>query len=176
MRRGGLIFLVLMLFPISGFCGEGFSFKGIRTGDDYESLATKFGKCTGGKNPFYTTDECLVGKDTIAGVPATILLEFYGGKLAWISVHFNSDDFSTIFSALRSKYGNGKIKENFLQNRMGATFKNIIVTWENQKDEMSLEKYAGDFNSSKFKIMSHSAKKEFERRFNEDRKKKIKDL
>jgi hypothetical protein len=111
-------------------------------------------------------------RETIAGVPIRVLaLYYYSGKLETISIAFDEKYFSQVAPALSEKYGQGTVRSETLQNRMGATFENRILSWRRGQATLEVKRYSGKFDTSAVMYRSDFALQEFARR----RKTSVKD-
>lgn len=111
-------------------------------------------------------------RETIAGVPIRVLaLYYYSGKLETISIAFDEKYFSQIVPALSEKYGHGTVRLETLQNRMGATFENRILSWRRGQATLEAKRYSGKLDTSSVMYRSDFALQEFARR----RKASVKD-
>lgn len=111
-------------------------------------------------------------RETIAGVPVRVLaLYYYSGKLETISIAFDEKYFSQVAPALSEKYGQGTVRSETLQNRMGATFENRILSWRRGQATLEAKRYSGKLDTSSVMYRSDFALQEFARR----RKTSVKD-
>lgn len=111
-------------------------------------------------------------RETIAGVPIRVLaLYYYSGKLETISIAFDEKYFSQVAPALSEKYGQGTVRLEALQNRMGATFENRILSWRRGQTTLEAKRYSGKLDTSSVMYRSDFALQEFARR----RKTSVKD-
>jgi hypothetical protein len=110
-----------------------------------------------------TGDETI--NETIAGEPVTFLALFYTKrKLGQIIITFKPESFSKVAEALTVKYGEGKTRTELIQNQLGATFKNQIITWRKQNAIIEIELYYGKLDRSAVKFIADFAVEEFEKR------------
>lgn len=104
-------------------------------------------------------------RETIAGVPIRVLaLYYYSGKLETISIAFDEKYFSQVAPALSEKYGQGTVRLETLQNRMGATFENRILSWRRGQATLEAKRYSGKLDTSSVMYRSDFALQEFARR------------
>ena len=116
-------------------------------------------------------------KETIAGAPIRVLaLYYYSGKLESISIAFDEKHFSQVAAALAEKYGQGNMKSETLQNRMGATFENRILSWRRGEATLEAKRYSGKIDTSSVMYGSDFALQEFTRRRKTSVKDSTKDL
>jgi hypothetical protein len=122
---------------------------------------------------------------TIATVPARIDYFFMRSRtnakddprLYHIWVQFEVSGYSTVGDALIEKYGEPKtVEKSALQNRMGATFENVVSTWEFEHDSIVLTKFNGDVETSLLEFRDKARIVEFAERLKESSKKKADDL
>jgi hypothetical protein len=116
-------------------------------------------------------------RETIAGVPVRLLLlYYYSGKLETISIAIDEKYFSQVLAALSEKHGPGSVKSETLQNRMGATFENRIVSWRRGEATLDVKRYSGKIDTSSVMYRSDFALQEFARRRKGSVKNNSKDL
>lgn len=104
-------------------------------------------------------------KETIADVPIKVFsLNFFDEILHSISLSFDQKNFSQVLTALTVKYGEPKTKIENIQNRMGATFENIISFWNKQDATITAKRFSFDLENSIVLFQSNFALKESARR------------
>lgn len=148
---------LLMLLLISG-SAFGFDFKGIELGStsSYEAVGnTLLIQC---RDDASGSVSC-IGDTTIVGRPAKAYVSLNSEKIVEnISVKFSPDSFENISSSLIKKFGKAKVKESVISNSMGASFKQVSMTWVNKKGYMTLDKYSGNISEgSLFMITNEKA-------------------
>ncbi len=122
---------------------------------------------------------------TIGTVPARITYYFMRSRtdakddprLYLIWCNFKASEYSTIRDALIVKYGEAKTEaKSAVKNRMGATFENVVSTWEFEQDSIVLTKFNGDLNTSLLLFRDTLRFVEYGKRLKESRKKDADDL
>lgn len=119
---------------------------------------------------------CFAINETIAGAPARAILLFYGDKLALVSVSFDADEFRRVKRALMEKYGPGKSELSVVQNRVGVSFENETVIWQNPAASMKLTMRDRKVDEARLELTSKDSLAEFKRRAIEANKKNASDL
>lgn len=157
-----------------------FEFKGIALGSDISVLEnTSRFECRDPKNPI-ADRICSLRygeRETIAGVPVEVLLlYFYDGKLQTISISFDAKNFTQVADALKEKYGEGSLKTEEIQNRMGATFENRIVSWRSPGATLEAKRISGKIDRSSVLFRTDFALEEFAKRRGASVKQQAKDL
>lgn len=116
--------------------------------------------------------------ETIGGAPIErFIIRIYAGKVEAIDLKVKVRDFATVRQALSDKYGPGKVKEDTVQNRMGAKFENVEVTWDTPNgDRIRIEQRGRKLDESSISYNTAAGMKEFERRHESARKTKSGDL
>jgi hypothetical protein len=79
---------------------------------------------------------------SIGDIAVTNIFWFEDGKLAHVSLTFDSEDYDYLCGVFIEKYGpprNRAVKQ--LQNRMEGKFTNEVLTWEGGKMSISISKY-----------------------------------
>jgi hypothetical protein len=105
-----------------------------------------------------------------------LVLYYYAGKLETIGITFDEKHFSQVGAALEEKYGQGNLKSETLQNRMGATFENRILSWRKGEATLEAKRYSGKIDTSSVIYRSDFALQEFARRSKSSVKDSSKDL
>jgi len=104
-------------------------------------------------------------RETIAGVPITLILYYYSGTLEMISVTFASKHFSEVVGALTEKYGEATVKTEAVNYRIGAAFENRTHSWHRGNARLEAKLYAGYFfDQSSVMYRTDFAIQEFARR------------
>lgn len=119
---------------------------------------------------------CIALSETIAGVPASAILLFYGDKLSRVSVTFDADEFRRVKLALIEKYGRGKSEPSVVQNRAGVSFENETVIWQGQAASMKLIMRASKVDEARLELTANNSLAEFKRRAIEANTKNAGDL
>src|SRR5262249_3007352 len=91
--------------------------------------------------------EFTIGDTTISG-----LLQFDNDKFVYGTFDFSSDAFENIRAILVERYGQAVLSNSVVRNRMNATFTNQQLKWNGKLVEVTLTKYAGDLEHSRFTI------------------------
>lgn len=116
-------------------------------------------------------------RESIAGAPIRVLvLYYYSGKLETISIAFDEKHFSQVAAALSEKYGQGTLTSETVQNRMGATFENRILSWRRGQATLEAKRYSGKIDTSSVMYRSDFGLQEFARRRKTSVKNSSKDL
>lgn len=68
--------------------------------------------------------------------------------------------FDKALSALQAKYGEGDVLKSTIQNRMGATFEQVIATWTDGATQLRLTKHASKLNEPSLWLIGELWKKE----------------
>lgn len=68
--------------------------------------------------------------------------------------------FSQAYDAFVIKYGNGKKKESIVQNKMGATFDQVEVVWEDENSYLTLSKHGSRLDEPLLYLTSKKAMKD----------------
>jgi hypothetical protein len=185
MREGPMRFavtltLLLLLASPASAQETPFEFKGIALGSDISSIekSSRF-SCQDPQSPI-ADRVCTLKfgeKETIAGAPVQILLlYYYSGKLEAITISFDAKHFSQVAGALTEKYGEGTVKTEAVQNRMGATFENEIYLGRRDDAALEAKRYSSKLDRSSVMYRSDFALQEFGRRQGTTAKDKAKDL
>ncbi len=158
----------------------GLEFKGIALGSAIATIEdTGRFSCRDAGNPIADRICSLKfnERETIAGVPIRVLLlYYYSGKLETISLTFDEKHFSQVAAALVEKYGQGNSRSETLQNRMGATFENRILSWRRGQATLEAKRYSGKLDASGVMYRSDFALQEFAKRRKSSVKDSSKDL
>jgi hypothetical protein len=159
---------------------EPFEFKGIALGSDFDTVkADKKFDCSDTPKRAGGDQTCFLGgkQETIAGIAVDgMLLSFYGGKLHSISIYFNADNFEHVVDALSQKYGDGDVKTEVVQNRMGATFENHIYSWRRSDETLVATRFTSKLDRSSVVFRTDFSVEEFTRRRNSSINQDSKDL
>lgn len=173
--------ILLLLLAAPGSAQEpSFDFKGIALGSDISFIEnTSRFSCRDPQNPI-ADRVCSLKfgeRETFASVPVEVLLlYYYSGKLEIISISFEAKHFSEVASALTEKYGQGVVKTEGVQNRMGATFENKIYSWRRGNSTLEAKRYSSKLDRSSVIYRTDFALQEFSRRQGTTVKEKAKDL
>ena len=163
-------FLVLAIVVCVTMCSvayaadEAVGFKGINLGSDISEMEkdSRY-KCHPDPNNAWHDSACRLDskeKETIAGSPiSSPTLDYFANKLWQISIRFDSDDFQTVIDSLKTKYGKGKITKEKVQNKLGATFVNEIVTWKKGTSNIVAKKFASNLDKSSLRFYTDSDRK-----------------
>lgn len=142
---------------------EAVGFKGINLGADISEMEkdSRY-KCHPDPNNPWHDSACSLNykeKETIAGasiISPSPSLDYFANKLWQISIRFDSDDFQTVIDSLTTKYGKGKITKEKVQNKLGATFVNEIVTWKKGTSNIVAKKFASNLDKSSLRFYTDS--------------------
>lgn len=140
---------------------EAVGFKGINLGSDISEMGkdSRY-ECHPDPNNAWHDSACRLNskeKETIAGSPiSSPTLDYFANKLWQISIRFDSDDFQTVIDSLKTKYGKGKITKEKVQNKLGATFVNEIVTWKKGTSNIVAKKFASNLDKSSLRFYTDS--------------------
>jgi hypothetical protein len=177
-----LILVILAMLASSLALGqsETFEFKGIALGSDIATIeANPRFSC---RNPSSPIADLVCSlrygeNETIAGVPiSALLLYYYNGKLQTISISLDSKQFPQVSEALKEKYGEGNVKTDAVQNRMGATFENKILSWRKPGATLEAKRFTSKIDRSSVIYRTDFAIEEFQRRHGSTTKEQAKDL
>jgi hypothetical protein len=74
-----------------------------------------------------------------------------------ILFYIHTNAFPNVTSGLIDKFGKPKIKEEKVQNKLGASFSNLIMTWENSSSVITYEQRYTDLETSRliYELKSH---------------------
>jgi hypothetical protein len=173
------IFILAAIASTTAFAqSEPFDFKGIALGSDISVIENnpKF-SCHNINDPIADQTCALEYGETIAGTLVNkLMLYYYDGKLHTILIKFDATNFSQVAEALKEKYGGGNSKSERVQNRMGETFENRIVTWRKPGQILEATQFSGKLDTSSVMYRGDFALKEFNRRTGSTAKEKAKDL
>jgi hypothetical protein len=178
--RVATVVLATLAFSLAFGQSEPFEFKGIGLGSDITAIESspKF-SCRNPDSPI-ADRICSLRygeRETIAGAPiGTLLLYYYDGKLQTISISLEAKHFSQVAEALKEKYGEGNSKTETIQNRMGASFENRIVTWRKPGAILEAKRFSGKIDTSSVMFRTDVAIEEFNRRRGSTAKEQAKDL
>ena len=186
--------LALLLLCASGaYATDPLEFKGLKIGSTAEELRTKYPelrcndpiqKATTEKGFFKDfwerkqTDADLfcatvisdrdprTQLSDIAGHRATSFdFNFFGNRLMHASTSLSSLAFDDVVAALSARYGPPDKKDTEeLQNRAGAKFTNIIVSWRRDGATLRVSKYDGSLDKSSYNLTSDDYWPEVENR------------
>jgi len=82
-----------------------------------------------------------------------------------IYISLNETEFNGVVDALKSKFGMPSREENsIIQNRMGAKFENVTLSWTNGDISLTAERRNTSVDKSKVDMFSKSALVEWNRR------------
>lgn len=171
---------LLLLSSVASAQDSPLEFKGIALGSDISTVESsgRF-SCRDSQSPL-ADRMCylkLREKETIAGAPVRVLLlHYYSGKLERITVAFDEKHFSQVTAALMEKYGQGQLKTEEVQNRMGATFENKTYSWRRGAATLQARRYSSKLDTSTVMYGTDYALKEFTRRKATSVKEGAKDL
>jgi hypothetical protein len=122
----------IFLFTSLSFSAYGFDFKGVVLGGEAtpEYIKEKLGVDCG--EGAYGTQVCN-GDVTIALEAATMnLVISKTGHVQRIVLSLSPDSFDIVSLELSKKFGRPKISTSVVQNRMGAKYKQIELTWSSK--------------------------------------------
>jgi len=102
---------------------------------------------------------CTKANDTIAGVPAgLVLVGTKDGKALTILVSFAQNHFSTVAEAMQLKYGTAdKANKETKTTRAGVEFASQVLEWDDQEKHMRLEERTSRIDRSALYISSTDA-------------------
>ena len=199
------IVLSLLLGATSAYSSEPLEFKGLRIGSAPEELRAKYPelRCNDPKvkaavekghfKDFWERKQteadlfCATviserdpptSLSDIAGHRAQSFdFNFVGARLMRASTSLSSIAFDDVARGLTAKYGApDKTDTEQLQNRMGATFTNVIHYWTRDGATLRLSKYSGSLDTASYSLTSDEYWAEVERRRAERARSSVKSL
>lgn len=154
---------------------EPFDFKGIKLGSNLDkvkaalpfSLEPSDRECPEGVQILYPRDGWLEEHDfTVAGIkPFLLSFQFVQDasgafQLSQVNVSFKSEEFSTLSTALETKYGKpSSVKTEVVQNKLGATFENLTERWHNPASSIELQRFS---TSLEYSSLTYTHRKLYE--------------
>lgn len=144
--------LLALLFSTNAIA---YDFKGVEIGKfiSTEDISNKLtAKCLDNKEQggIYCR-----GDTTIVGYKADVFITADKANIVQtINVTFEPDSFESIYTALKSKYGDGKIKISDISTAMGAQFKQAKAQWSTSSALMTLNKYNGKITEGSLLIVT----------------------
>lgn len=102
---------------------------------------------------------------TIATVPTKHVFFFgRGGKLGSISWSFDQSDFGTVRAAYAEKYPGMRCQDSTVQNRMGATFDQVVCRFETPTAKLEIRRRGADLTEGRLSAFTrtHEAEQEAE--------------
>lgn len=120
-----------------------FEFRGIRAGEPADPAA--LAKCGAGEKV-----ECLeTGVEMADAYLMGLTTTYYRGKLSGIEIFAKTIFFKKLTDAFTTKYGKPcKAEMPKVQNRMGASFDNIVLTWCFASGNLKAEMFGVDLDTS----------------------------
>ena len=113
---------------------------------------------------------CFV-RTRIGPAPVSFQFGFHNDRFVYAFISFKPTDFAALRVAFVERYGAPTSRdERQLQNRMGATFTNEILTWNGEKVRIRLNRYGSKLDSGNATITTV----EEDRRQNEEATKELK--
>jgi hypothetical protein len=189
MNSGKLLLGILAasLVVSAALAEEPLTFKGFELGADRSSFLAAFPKplCKGspehGDTCFWTPKDDCPTFDTqgpcfkafnYGGVlPNNILVTFYKARLVRVSVYFPEPRFRELRDAITERFGTPAVMKNdVVQNRMGATFDNTRLIWTRGDAILSLRQRGSKIDEGVASLMS----KTFSERMREEGKDAVK--
>lgn len=121
---------------------------------------------------------CVVDGISYAGAEAKkVHATYQDDRLIMVTVYAPSEAFSNIAAALAEKFGSPKSDERGkVQNRMGATFEQQILTWAPNGDYVAAHRFDDNLNTSKVTMASADGMAIIKRRAAAMRAKQKKDI
>lgn len=102
-----------------------------------------------------TRDHLTYGYTTLADAHIdSMALEIHGGRVAAISISFDSDDYADIRDAYRSKYAGMKCAPVTVTTKVGAKIKSEECTWATPDAEFALMMRAGSIDEGYLSVTS----------------------
>jgi hypothetical protein len=146
------LLVTLLIFSGKVSANEPYSFKSFKLGDVLdESLLSDTFSCSRSKVTGLDTRCSLQSNktETIAGVEARISLGLADKKLKMINISFSERGFREVSEALIQKYGNpSSDKTETVQNGMGASFDNRVISWDNGASTITTSQRASKVDKS----------------------------
>lgn len=166
------------LIPQIAQADEPYSFKWLKLGESKSTIGTDGFTCKDGNGIISDTTCYMFHGTTIADTEAEIVaLYFYNDILQRVTVTFKESEFEKVRISIQNKYGvPSNSKKTTVQNKMGASFENTTVTWNNGVSMLELEQRSGRVDDSQASYSLKSYETEFNKRFKQSTNKSANDL
>jgi len=118
-----------------------FDFRGCRMGDfvNEAALVAQGYRCS--SDVLYAR-VCRKFTDKIGDITLTTSYHLEKGELAALNLTFDADSYSKVVEAFTAKFGRPhEEKQEYVQNRMGASFLNNEVIWRTSSGPLEIQQY-----------------------------------
>ncbi len=88
-------------------------------------------------------------KETLGGAPLRSLFLFYHwGRLTSISAQAEEKHFPQLEDALRHRFGEGRVRSEWVKNLKDKPFENRVRTWQGEGESLVLQRFGGRLDQS----------------------------